>query len=132
MHAGKHEISLAMSICANEHGGYLPLPSNDQENSDYFRAFQELKGGNAWGWVSVPLDLTDRDTEGTFVRISNGEQPSYTNWATLANEPNNDDNNDLGQEDYVFMLMVPNALQSTWFDIFDNQRAEVICETDTI
>ena len=124
MHAGRHELRLASNVCANEHGGYLPLPLNDQENSDYFQAFQELQGNE----LGVPLDLTDRAEEGTFVRISNGEVPSYTHWSELVNEPDNKQ----GNEDYVFMLMMSGPIQSTWWDFQDNAYVQVICETDAI
>ena len=131
-HVGDKPLGQASSICAN-HGGYLPLPLNEKENNEYFTAFTafNLVSGSSHG-NGVALDLTDVASEGTFVRISNGQAPTYTFWDTLSGEPNNY----MGGEHYVVMFTsvpfwAPNAYK-TWNDFASTDPFDVVCETDSL
>ena len=133
-HVGVKPVGQASAICANQHGGQLPLPLNQQENNDFFKAFKtfNLRSGSSIG-NGVALDLTDVASEGTFVRLSNGQAPTYTFWDTFYHkEPNNYG----GMEDNVFMytsvpFWSPNAY-GTWNDVSGNATHDVICETDRL
>ena len=132
-HVGVKPLGQASTICGDQHGGYLPLPLNEKENNDYFTAFLtfNLTSGSSQG-NGVALDLTDVASEGTFVRLSNGQAPTYTFWDILSGEPNNF----MGGEHYVVMFTsvpfwAPNAFK-TWNDFEGTKQFEVICETDKV
>ena len=59
---------------------YLPLPTNQKENDDYLKAFQTFKIEITYYGVSaVALGLSDKDIEGTFVKIGRVIQAEYSN-----------------------------------------------------
>ena len=139
----------APRTCADGHGGYLPLPLNDEENAEYFAAFNTFALATNMGNVyddspndgnGVVLGLTDAKNEGNFTTMSDEEAPLYTNWNTENGEPDNGFVDIFLEtwiwEDYVVMLTTvpestPNAL-GTWNDFPNWGRFNIICETDPI
>ena len=85
-------------------GAHLPLPTNDQENKYYRKAFNKL---GAKGRVAI--DANDLQTEGVYVK-SDGTKVDYTNWSYR--EPNNAHEKD--GEDYLAML------DTKWYDYHKN------------
>ena len=69
----------AHDICSSLPGNFqLPIPLNDAEN----KLIMSLAKS-----PYVPLGITDKDSEGTWVNYYNGERINYTNWDK--NEPAN-------------------------------------------
>ena len=83
---GEKSISSAESSC-NAVNGFLPVPENYQQNTDYFYAFIQVKGQNN----NVALGINDVKSEGEFVR-ANGQKVTYFNW--YFGEPNNWNSNE--------------------------------------
>ena len=131
-YVGPAKISSAMSLCKN-HSGLLPLPKNQNENSDFISFFKSLTNLLTTGvpvdqryrvlqsWGNLPVDLSDVELEGTFI-TSKGQKPTFTNWNT--GEPNN---NHAGGEDYVTVHLKPHA-QGLWNDYNGDVWAAVICQ----
>ena len=129
-YVGPAKISSAMSLCQS-HSGVLPLPKNQNENSDFISFFKSLTNLLTTGvpvdqryrvlqsWGNLPVDLSDVELEGTFI-TSKGQKPTFTNWNT--GEPNN---NHAGGEDYV--TVQPHA-QGLWNDYNGDVWAAVICQ----
>ena len=124
---------------------YLPLPANQKENDDYLKAFEKLlEPENTYLYASgVALGLSDRDNEGTFVKIGQpqGEGPfpdlpSWTNWDVESGEPNNGE--DYGYygfygEDYVIMFIKPPyglSAKGKWNDYSGLDSFSIICVVD--
>ena len=115
---GKHASSKAHSICQSEYNSNLPLPLTPKEDDQYNAAFLKLEPTA----TKALLDLSDKDKEGTFVRLSNGKAPTWFNWA--ASEPNN-----LENEDYVVQYMKSSSTK-TWNDLKSTSEANVFCSLD--
>ena len=124
--------------CTMNGPSFLPLPANQKENDDYLEAFEKLLETENTYYVSgVALGLSDRDNEGTFVKIGQpqGEGPfpdlpSWTNWDVKNKEPNDS----YGGEDYVVMFIeppfyAPNAT-GRWNDYSGLDSFSVICVVD--
>ena len=84
---GGKGISSAESSC-NAVNGFLPVPLNYHQNTDYFKAFIEVLQGQ---YDNVALGISDVKSEGEFVR-ANGQKVKYVNW--YSGEPNNWNNNE--------------------------------------
>ena len=137
----KEYLEFAEIACMNQTEGpsYLPLPTSQKENDDYMKVFEKLLETEYTYYVSgVALGLSDRDNEGTFVKIGQpqGEGPfpdlpSWTNWDV--EEPNN-----YYGEDYVVMFIEPpyNAssydsyAKGMWNDYSGFASFSVICVVD--
>ena len=129
--------------CMNQPEGpsFLPLPANQKENEDYLKAFEKLLETENTYYVSgVALGLSDRDNEGTFVKIGQpqGEgpfpdlpYPTWTNWDVKSGEPNN---YPPAGEDYVVMFIEPPSYapyaKGMWNDYSGLDSFSVICVVD--
>ena len=137
----------AMNLCRDDHGGYLPLPLNDQENDEYFNAFITLNLDTFINYdydiqnqgKGVALDLV-RDGD-DFIRFSNNEQVLFFNWNTESGEPDNGWDpyyEEFWGEEHVAMLTslpesTPNEEMKlgTWNDFSDFEDMNVVCEADS-
>ena len=137
---GVNMLKRAMEYCRDYAGGYLPLPLNDQENADYFNAFNTFNLDTTINFDGdiqnhgngVVLDLV-RDGD-DFVRRSNNEQVFFFNWNTESGEPSDGS----WGENYVVMLTslpesTPNKSMKlgTWNDFWSNEDMNIVCETDS-
>ena len=77
---GKSRMNQATSVC-NSINAKVPLPKNDQENTDLYKSIQQL------GLNSCVLDGNDVAREGQWVD-SSGNLIPYTNWNGQFGEPN--------------------------------------------
>ena len=111
-------MEIGEEVC-KKMGGELPLPRNDKENDDYFKAFTGM-GKTIKG---VVLGLTDKVDEGKFLD-KNGKAPVYTNWNK--GQPKADG-------DYVQMAVGythTNLVPTKWNDVFGTFTGyDVVCET---
>ena len=69
---GRSRLDRALSVCEG-FGASLPLPRNEQENTDLNNIFESLRT------YLVALGATDVETEGSWVD-SNGDALTYFNW----------------------------------------------------
>ena len=126
--------------CRKNGPSYLPLPANQKENDDYRKAFEKLLNGtkNTYYASGVALGLSDRDNEGTFVKIGQPQEdikfpdlPSWTNWDVESKEPNN---YPPAGEDYVVMFIEPPSYapyaKGMWNDYSGLDSFSVICVVD--
>ena len=112
---GRHAISKAHSICQSDNNSNLPLPLSPKEDDQYEAAFLELDSQAS----SAAIDLSDKELEGTWVRLSNGEKPSWLNW--YPGEPNN-----INNEDYAVQYLKRSGTK-TWNDHRSTQEVNVFC-----
>ena len=103
-----------MSTCEGL-GASLPLPRNEQENTDLNAAFQSL------GAYIIALGATDVETEGSWVD-SNGDRLTYFNWYTdgSVKEPSNNN----GEHYMLYMPMV----NGKWADRNEKAVVDVVCQ----
>ena len=102
----------AQSACEAMGYGMLDIADAAEES----RVVSTVMAGERFAW----LGLNDLAVEGTF-RWSNGELPTYTNWA--ASEPNN-----AADQDCVTMSEV----DGLWSDIDCTNNAAFVCERATL
>ena len=112
---GKHASSKAHSICQSDNNSQLPLPLSPKEDDQYEAAFLQLDSEAKL----AALDLSDKDKEGTFVRLSDGKKPTWLNW--YGSEPNN-----TGDEDYVVQYLKRSG-SKTWNDQKATSTTNVFC-----
>ena len=73
-----HSWQSAHDLCSQIPGDFrLPVPLNDAENN-FLRDFLVWHPSVS----SLPLGITDKDAEGTWVNFYTGEVLKYTNWRT--------------------------------------------------
>ena len=108
-----------VDLCSALDGNFtLPVPLNEAENEFWFSA----NGGNK----KVPLGITDKDSEGTWVNYYTGGQIGYTNWN--GGQP---DNGWFGGEHFGYTGYMENTwtYTSKWGDFNgdEDQDFHVVC-----
>ena len=97
------------------------MPKSEQENTDYFDAFTDVKPNI----ISVVIGITDRVNENVWTNFK-GEKLNFTKW-------DKDEPNDYGYgQDYATFWM-PGApykikIPKAWDDVHDNLKLGIICE----
>ena len=86
-HIGDGLIKDAESACFKI-GGILPVPENEQQNQDYYKAFElQNKQGS---FKVVALGLNDIVTKGSYIKLD-GNQGTYFNWSSFKTLPQKDE-----------------------------------------
>ena len=108
---GKTRLDQALKVC-QQFNAKLPLPKNEQEDTDLYKAFQAL------GVNGGAVDGNDVAKEGKWVD-SSGQALTYTNWY-----PGQPSNHDI--ENYL--EYAANELKGQWNDADHDHVSYLVCE----